>query len=147
MSTRALALLALVMAAPVVLAAPAKRALLVGVASYHVADLDLEGPVNDVQALRAVLIKRWGFRSGEVTTLTDRQATRANILRALQRLRDASQPGDLALFYFSGHGTSVRERRRVKPCQVMFCRPRGSLKLNAIITAMGRNRYATVSAV
>ena len=35
----------------------------------------------------------------------------------------------------------------MNPCQVMFCRPRGSLKLKMIITAMGANRKITTSAV
>ena len=35
----------------------------------------------------------------------------------------------------------------MKPCQVMFCRPAGSLKLNRIITAIGANRNSTTMAV
>ena len=89
--------------------ADARRvALLVGVSAYrHEAVPKLEGPVHDVAAMRDVLTRRWGFRAEDIRTLTDRQATRDNILTELTALAQRSGPGDEVLVYFSGHGTSA----------------------------------------
>ena len=87
--------------------AGAQRALLVGVGEYADAGLRLLGPPHDVAALRERLIDNLGFPPDQVRTLVDGQATHANILRALARLRDASRRGDFVLIYLSGHGTSA----------------------------------------
>jgi len=89
----------------------AKHALLVGVGNYRgdYPGLDLEGPPHDVAALREALIESWGFGADQVQTLVDAQATRANILAAIDRLQRRSRAGDLVFLYFSGHGTSVHD--------------------------------------
>lgn len=93
-------------------AVPAKNvALLIGINQYGSNVSALEGAVNDVEDLRKVLIERWGFAAGDVVTLTDGQATRTAILKELDRLATRSQPGDLVLFYYSGHGTSGRDSK------------------------------------
>jgi hypothetical protein len=88
-----------------------KRALLVGISDYaqhrplqHFPSLH---GAQDAARLAAVLsAPRYGF---EVTTLTDGQATRQGILDAFQRFLVArAQPGDICLFYFSGHGQLLR---------------------------------------
>lgn len=90
-------------------AVPAKNvALLIGINQYT-GVRPLEGAVNDVTGLRAVLIERWGFAAEDIVTLTDAQATRAAILNELDRLEARSKAGDFVLFYFSGHGTSGRD--------------------------------------
>lgn len=101
--------LALVLQGPGSVSA-ARIALLIGVGDYQSRGIDdLEGPVNDVTALRRVLIDHWGFRAGDVHTLVDAQATRAAIMRELRRLWRRSAPGDQVFVYFSGHGTSVHD--------------------------------------
>lgn len=89
------------------LAMGAPRALLVGVGEYQDRRLTLLGPPHDVAALRKELTARLGFPADQVEALVDGQATRANILRSLARLRDLSQSGDFVLLYLSGHGTSA----------------------------------------
>lgn len=84
-------------------------ALLVGINQYAGVQ-PLEGAVNDATELRSVLIERWGFAAQDIVTLLDVQATRAAILHELDRLLIRSRPGDLVLVYFSGHGTSGRDR-------------------------------------
>ncbi len=86
-------------------AAPKRVALLVGVSDYAHAR-DLAGPRHDVEALREVLIGRWGFAAEDIRTLVDGQATKRRILEELERLQERSAPGDHVLFFFSGHGTS-----------------------------------------
>ena len=89
------------------LEAGTQRALLVGVGEYQDRRLQLLGPPHDVAALREELTARLGFPADQVEALVDSQATRANILRSLARLRDLSQSGDFVLLYLSGHGTSA----------------------------------------
>ncbi len=88
--------------------APKRVALLVGVSDYADPNMpDLEGPVNDVAALRDVLVRRWGFRPQDIKTLVDGEATRANIVKELNALSSRSAVNDEVLVYFSGHGTSA----------------------------------------
>jgi hypothetical protein len=69
---------------------------------------DLDGAVNDVRLMKAVL-ESLGFQ--DFVVLTDQDATADAILRALQKnLVDDAQPGDLRLFYYSGHGNHIRNR-------------------------------------
>ena len=85
-----------------------KHALLVGVGNYASADVpQLEGPGNDVAALRQVLVGQLGFEPGDVRTLVDAQATRVAIMTQLVELSRRSKAGDTVMIYFSGHGTSA----------------------------------------
>jgi len=87
---------------------PKRIALLVGVGNFTDTSMpDLEGPPNDVAALRDVLIRRWGFRPHDIKALVDGEATRDNIAAELAALSRRSQANDEVLVYFSGHGTSA----------------------------------------
>jgi len=69
---------------------------------------NLEGAVSDVHLMRAVL-EDIGFR--DFVVLTDQDATAGAILQALRKnLVDDARPGDVRLFYYSGHGNHVRNR-------------------------------------
>ena len=70
---------------------------------------DLEGPENDVEALRRVLVEEWGFRNALIRTLVGPESTRGAILGALDQLAVEAVAGDHALVYFSGHGVSAYE--------------------------------------
>jgi hypothetical protein len=104
---RSLTTLALTLLSSLALAAPNKVALLVGVGQYPDKDNRLEGPAHDVEAMRQVLVQRWGFAPERVQTLVDQAATRQAILQAVKGLVQRTQPGDEVLVYFSGHGTSA----------------------------------------
>jgi outer membrane protein OmpA-like peptidoglycan-associated protein len=82
----------------------ARRALLIGIGRYrHVSPL--EGPVNDVRAMSVFLTGSLGYRSRDIKTLVDAEATRRNILDAIERwLVAGTAPGDEAFLFFSGHG-------------------------------------------
>lgn len=90
---------------------PQRKALLVGVGAYPAlpASKQLQGPPNDVPALRDLLTSKWGFDSERVQTLVDRQATRTAILEALDGLVASAREGDVVFLYLSGHGTSGRD--------------------------------------
>jgi len=101
-------------------AQPAKRALLIGIDDYTASTLpaagpaldrgwpDLRGAANDVRILTDMLVLRHGFERRSIVTLTNQQATRAAILRAIEEhlVRPARQ-GDVVFYYFAGHGAQV----------------------------------------
>ena len=78
-----------------------KRAVIVGINSY--AKKPLRGCVRDSSKMTTVVQGGFGFQ--DVTQITDLDATRDNILRALGGVLSRSRQGDLVVFYFSGHGT------------------------------------------
>lgn len=82
-----------------------KIALLVGISDYI--DRPLEGPQHDVQALRQVLVEKWGFHDSNIKTLLNAEATHRNILNELNTLQNRSKTGDHIVIYLSGHGTSA----------------------------------------
>jgi hypothetical protein len=90
--------------------APAgKRALLVGIDRYrHVGQL--EGCVNDVRLMGALLVDAFGFPPAQVTTLVDEAATRDGILAALDRLVADTRPDDVVVFHYAGHGSQMTDR-------------------------------------
>ena len=83
-------------------------ALLVGVGGYP--SQPLEGPVNDVKAIKTVLNKKWGFADSNIKTLLDAEATKKSILSALDDLYTRTKSGDNVFIYLSGHGTSSLDR-------------------------------------
>ncbi len=98
-----------------------KKALLVGINTYEKLPFysnllgrqvtNLRGSVNDVNSMKRLLISQYGFRAEDVQVLTNSQATRNAILNAFERwLIHGTREGDLAFFYFSGHGTQIPDQ-------------------------------------
>ena len=77
----------------------AKRALIIGNSTY--ADAPLRNPVHDATDIAAAL-KKLGF---SVMTLFD--ATQQEMEQAIREFGSQLRSGDIALFYFSGHGSQV----------------------------------------
>ncbi len=77
----------------------------VGISAYS-GDLKLDYAAKDAEALVAAFQSKSKplFRKIEVKTLTDKQATRAEILKGLGWLRKEVTQRDYAVFSFSGHG-------------------------------------------
>ncbi|MCA9546710.1 MAG: caspase family protein [Myxococcales bacterium] len=91
-------------------APPRHAALLIGVQDYQAPGVtDLAGPRNDVAAVRALLVRRFGFPVDRVRVLQDGQATRQGILAALDRLAADAEPGAQVVVHFSGHGSQVAD--------------------------------------
>jgi hypothetical protein len=87
------------------------QALVVGVSRYqHISSLKDN---QDVPGVRDVLAnpRYCAYPPERVKVLAQDQATRANILEALERLCDgANDPGSRTFFYFSGHGGQDTDR-------------------------------------
>jgi hypothetical protein len=77
---------------------------------------NLNGSLNDVAEMKALLVGRFGFEESNVKVLTDAQAKRADILAAMQDwLVDRASPGDVSVFYYAGHGSLVTNSRSAEP--------------------------------
>lgn len=84
-----------------------KLALLVGINQYPHSTA-LGGCVTDVELQRELLIHRFGFKSSDILTLTDSQASRENIETAfVEHLTEQAKAGDVVVFHFSGYGSRV----------------------------------------
>ena len=82
------------------------KVLMVGIDQYPKPVPSLRGCVNDLNRFREVLIKDCGVPSRSIQTLTNRRATRVNIVQAFeQQLIEGVAANDVVIFYFSGHGT------------------------------------------
>lgn len=69
---------------------------------------NLDGALNDVRLMQAVLTD---LGVTDFVVLTDQDATADAILSALQHnLVDDAQPGDVRVFYYSGHGNHIRNQ-------------------------------------
>jgi len=66
---------------------------------------NLEGSVNDAQAMRDLLRARFGFDSAHIRLLEDTAATRAHIIDAIRQLTEEAQPGDVVVVFYAGHGS------------------------------------------
>ena len=96
------------------------HALLVGIDTYENADRaglpTLRGPSNDIASMRAVLSERFGLADANTTVLRNEQAKRDLLLYALRKVFvDDPKPGEVALFYFSGHGSRVFDSSSDEP--------------------------------
>ncbi len=95
--------------------------------------VDLSGAINDLVAIRAVLTTpRWGITTGPFNpaapcapidprappmsiTLVDHCASRAAILAALTAQITVAVPGDIILFFYSGHGSQADDLTNTQP--------------------------------
>jgi hypothetical protein len=91
-----------------------KRAVVVGINDYTAqwpsGNANLTWCVNDARSFYHLLVEAFGFDPAQVYFYTDQAASRDNILRALRTITTRGEPGDVACFYYSGHGARVPAR-------------------------------------
>jgi hypothetical protein len=92
---------------------PRYISLLIGISDYQhfsargpAGQTDLQGPLNDVERMRASL-RRWGFGDpGSTKVLVNESASRTGVLQALDWLATATTDStDVVVVYYSGHGS------------------------------------------
>jgi hypothetical protein len=81
-------------------------ALVIGINQYAAPLPTLKTAVNDAQAVAKLLSERYGF---QINLLLNENATRANILKALDQYRRSLAENDNLLIYYAGHGHSDSE--------------------------------------
>lgn len=88
-----------------------KRALLVGI-NYKNSDSQLNGCINDVKNIQSILINNSDYKTEDVRILTEEHAvkpTRSNIEANINWLVSNCKAGDTLVFYYSGHGSSIKD--------------------------------------
>jgi hypothetical protein len=88
-----------------------KRAILVGIDNYRYPTRisALAGSLNDVDDIRQLLVGKFEFAPENILVLKDSQATHVEIMNAIHRITAMTQPGDIVLFHFSGHGSQMKD--------------------------------------
>jgi hypothetical protein len=89
-----------------------KYALLIGI-NYTGTFAALKGCYNDINDIKN-LIKPWGFLESNITFMTDSSKgglypNAYNITYQLNKLCSTLKSGDQAIFYYSGHGTRIKD--------------------------------------
>ncbi|MBE9033428.1 caspase family protein, partial [filamentous cyanobacterium LEGE 11480] len=97
-----------------------KYALLIGINQYDDRRIsELRGCLTDVEMQYKLLRYRYGFAPEDIRVLTDKtteKPTRDNILRAFEEHLIAKvQPGDVAIFHYSGHGGLMEDPYPIDP--------------------------------
>jgi hypothetical protein len=86
-----------------------KKALLIGI-NYAGTQNELYGCINDVNCVKERISKNGFTNINIMTDLTNKKATRDNILLEFKNLLSNSQAGDLLFFLYSGHGSYTLDR-------------------------------------
>ena len=95
-----------------------KKALLVGINKFaNYSQFTLNGCVNDAKDMAALYKDLLGFKTSEMTILTDAQATKANIMANLKAMVAGVKAGRLGylVFSLSSHGTQMNDTSGDEP--------------------------------
>lgn len=85
---------------------PNLYALLAGVSNYQRPVSKLPGAANDLHKMKAYLeAEKKDFQAVHIKTLLDKESTKMNIVQAFREHLGQAKKGDVAFFFFSGHGT------------------------------------------
>lgn len=91
-----------------------KWALLIGIDRYP-NFRQLAGCINDVEAMRQVLIDSFNFPESHVALLMDERATQEGIRGALKDLVQRVGPEDIVVVHYSGHGSQMTDLEGDEP--------------------------------
>ena len=106
MRTRIITYLLLLLSLPVLLHAQTKRALVIGLGEQQDKAWKKINGDKDVPLVQGIL-KSAGFKS--VTTLLNRQATKAGIIEAFKKMTASCKQGDVVYIHYSGHGQQMTD--------------------------------------
>lgn len=90
-----------------------RKALCVGINHFrNYPSASLQGCVNDVKNFTSMIKDLLGFTREDIITLTDEEATKANIMNNLEMLVEEAEQGKLKyiIFSLSSHGTQVPDK-------------------------------------
>lgn len=97
--------LGLLLSAPALAQGASSSALVIGIDEYK-AVASLDGATNDAQDIAAAFGANGNMR---VVKLTNRDATKANIVNAWTTLLDEARSGDTIFVTYAGHGAQIKE--------------------------------------
>lgn len=80
-------------------------AIVIGINEYQNAP-KLKYAVNDAKGFANLLKTKFGFDNDKVIELYDNDATKANILKAFDKIRKVCSPEDRVIIFYAGHGVT-----------------------------------------
>src|SRR5262245_9666200 len=92
-------------------------ALLIAIDEY-VAEQNLRGCVNDVEAMKVFLMNQLSVPEHHIHVLRNQDATRSGIIEAFQTFlinNPDIKHGDQILVHYSGHGSQMKDHTGVEP--------------------------------
>lgn len=101
----------------------------VGVADYPGTDSDLSLPANDARAVVEVYKNQCASGTLTYTVLTNEQATKDRITRAITQVFAQAKKDDIVVFFFSGHGYNGG-----------FCAYDGNISYKQVRKAMAKSK-------
>ncbi len=66
---------------------------------------NLDGCINDAQAMKTLLLSRFGFSAGNITEVYNQDATRKRMMDEVAILTEKAQSGDIVFIFYAGHGS------------------------------------------
>ncbi|GAA4828218.1 caspase family protein [Algivirga pacifica] len=109
-----LTLLLFLLSPPHFIQAKGKKALLIGINEYRTPGTsgewrNLEGAINDVEAIYSILTSKYGFQDNHIQKLiTPKTTTKQALKAALKQLSEQTEQDDIIFIYYAGHGAQVR---------------------------------------
>ncbi|UCD53981.1 MAG: caspase family protein [Dehalococcoidia bacterium] len=82
-----------------------RYAVAAGISDYPGIELDIYYAADDAVAMSYILVDLYGF--DEVQCFVDEDATRDNILGAIEDVKEMANENDEVVFFFSGHGAKL----------------------------------------
>lgn len=83
---------------------PISYAILIGIEDYPGCNLDLKYCVDDIKAVRSLLVNEMGYLPENIYSISNRFATSSDIENIFNELKNKVTPNDTLFFYYSGHG-------------------------------------------
>lgn len=81
-------------------------ALVIGISDYDGTANDLDYCDDDANDFSSMLVSSYGWASSNILTLTDTEATKANIIAGITWLGSVATADDEVIFFYSGHGST-----------------------------------------
>ena len=121
----------------------------VGINEYENPALNLNYAKDDARAFSKALQEQGKgiFKNVEVKSLFDREATRENIMAALDELSDKAGPEDVFVFYYAGHGSMVDEQFYFIPSENVSLYQKERLREESIDATSMQEKFSNISAL
>jgi len=117
--------------------------LAIGINEYANPQYNLRYAVADARAFTEEIKNQQGklgeYERVEITTLFDGEATKPNILRALEQLPAKIQPEDVVFVYFAGHGTAQQNRFYLIPHDLGYVGSRTAINKAGLVKMLAHS--------
>lgn len=121
----------------------------VGINQYKNDKLELNYARSDAESFKKVIEENTSglFNSIELIYLYDEQASRSNILKALDDIARKVKPEDVFIFYYAGHGSVVDNQFFFIPSESLRLYDLKSLQKEAIEASLLQDKFKNIAAL